>query len=379
MKSGILRKTVTALLGTGVGLTAAWYGLGKYLVKYTSEPKRIDKDGKLYYLDYYGNYDSPIIKFVIKMIRPVRNAGCSCMCVRDSLGHTVTGRNFDLPHFDKNRSQTGLNVVIRCAPRNGYKSIAIADAADISVLRVPYYSGSLDNPKTDRRYLALLPYICMDGVNEKGLFVTVLALDTKEGEHPVYQNRKGKESVIVSVLLRKMLDNCASVEEAVEYADKFNMINTLGHDFHVFISDITGKSAVLDWRYDRMTVTYTDIVTNFYVSSDDAENCYLNGELKEKFVAPDDCRGYRFGYGHGYERFKTLMALTGDNKVNGKAVMEPEDVMNALKAVSQEFTGELTSMTQYSAVYNNMERKINVCVYPDYKHKYSFSLSGQEK
>ena len=37
-------------------------------------------------------------------------------------------------------------------------------------------------------------------------------------------------------------------------------------------------------------------------------------------------------------------------------------------------TVTVISMTQYSAVYNNKERKIEVCMYPDYSHKYSFKL-----
>ena len=374
IKMKLIRKTVTVILGTGLGLAAAWHGLGRYLGKFTSKPKRIDKEGKLYLLDYYGNYDSALVKFPIKLVKPVRDAACSCIFTKDEEGNYITGRNFDLPHFDKNGNRTGLNVVIRCAPKSGYKSIAIADAAFVSVLRVPYYSGSLDKSETDKRYLALLPYLCMDGVNEKGLFVTVLALDTKKGEHPVYQKRKGKEQVIISVLLRKILDNCVSCEDAVSFADKFNLVNTLGHDFHLFISDVNGISCVLEWRYDVMTVTHTDIATNFYVSSDDAEDCYLEGELKEKFTAPDKANGYRFGYGHGYERFKTLMRLSEENKVDGNAVMNEERVMEALKTVSQEYTGELTSMTQYSAVYNNREKKIEVCIYPDYNHKYNFML-----
>ena len=374
MGKSIIRKTVTVILGAGLSIAAAWHGLGSHLRKYTSDPVRIDKEGKLYYIDYHGNYDSALVKLPIKLVKPVRHAGCSCIYTKDEEGNPVTGRNFDLPHFDKKGNPTGLNVVIRCAPKKGYKSIAIADAADVSVLGVPYYSGSLDDPKTDKRYLALLPYICMDGVNEKGLFVTILALDTKKGEHPVYQNRKGKEKVIISVLLRKMLDNCASIKEAVSYADEFNMVNTLGYDFHLFISDADGNSCVLEWRYDVMTVTYTNLATNFYVAYDDAEDCYLKGELKERFVAPEDTFGYRFGYGHGYERFKTLMRLTQESKVKGETVMNADKVMKALEAVSQDYTGELTSMTQYSAVYNNKERKIEVCMYPDYSHKYSFKL-----
>lgn len=45
-----------------------------------------------------------------------------------------------------------------------------------------------------------------------------------------------------------------------------------------------------------------------------------------------------------------------------------------LEAVSQDYTGELTSMTQYSAVFNNKEQKIEICMYPDHSHKYSFKL-----
>ena len=68
------------------------------------------------------------------------------------------------------------------------------------------------------------------------------------------------------------------------------------------------------------------------------------------------------------------MSETQESKVNGETVMNADKVMNALEAVSQDYTGELTSMTQYSAVYNNKERKIEVCMYPDYSHKYSFKL-----
>ncbi len=353
-----------------ISLFLDWIILGKHLRKYVSEPVRIDEEGKLYSLEYYGNYSLPLITLPYKIIRPVRNARCSCFYAKGVNGNPLAGRNLDLPHFDKNGNKTGLNVVLKCSPKSGYRSLAVADAADISLIGVPYYSGSLDDPKIDKRYLALLPYVCMDGVNEKGLFVSVLALDLKKGEHPAYQNKK----VIIPVLLRRILDNCASLEEAVRYAGDVNLVNLGGHDFQLFIVDSDGNSGVLDWRYDVMNVTYTDIATNFYVSGDDAENCYLNGELKERFAPPADPGNYRFGYGHGYERFKTIMSMTGKSRMNGEAVMDMEEAMNTLKAVSQDYTGELTSMTQYSAVYDLKEKKLELCIYPDYLRKFSFSL-----
>ena len=72
----------------------------------------------------------------------------------------------------------------------------------------------------------------------------------------------------------------------------------------MFVTDDSGSSAVLEWRNNTFIVTYTDMITNFYVAFDDAEDCYLDGGLKEKFIAPaENPFNYRFGYGHGYERF----------------------------------------------------------------------------
>ncbi|MBR4224241.1 MAG: hypothetical protein IKR73_05475 [Oscillospiraceae bacterium] len=39
-----------------------------------------------------------------------------------------------------------------------------------------------------------------------------------------------------------------------------------------------------------------------------------------------------------------------------------------------EYTGELTSLTQYSAVYHNSDKSVDICVYPDYSEVYRFSV-----
>ena len=354
---------------------AALFGCILYLRTFVSEPVRQDKDGKLYYMEYKGDYTSPLVTVPINMVKPVRKAGCSCFSAQDPDGGYITGRNYDLPHFDKQGNETGLNVVLECAPENGCRSIGTADAVWLSLLGQPYYAGGIDDPKTEKACLALLPYLCMDGMNEKGLTVSILYLDVKDGEQAVYQQRSGKQDVILPVLLRQMLDSCATVEEAVALADERNVVNIFGADFHLFVTDAAGRSAVLEWRYNEMTVTYTDIVTNFYVSWDDAEDCYKDGQLKEKYISAQDADGYRFGYGHGYERFATIMHRSDEYKINGQTVMDTAAAMDTLKAVSQEYTGELTSLTQYSTVYHNNERSMDICIYPDYTEVYHFTLS----
>lgn len=55
--------------------------------------------------------------------------------------------------------------------------------------------------------------------------------------------------------------------------------------------------------------------------------------------------------------------------------MNDTEVMDALKNVSQEYTGELTSLTQYSVIYHNSEKSMELCVYPDYSEMYYFELN----
>lgn len=347
-----------------------------YLKSFYTKPARVDKEGKLYYTEYTGDYESPFVTVPFSKIKPVKKTGCSAFYTQNPEGEYDTCRNYDLAHLDDSGKETGLNVIVKCSPKNGYKSLAIADAAMFSNLGIKYYKGCLDDGKTSTVLLAFLPYICVDGINEKGLVVTIHALDLKDGEEAVYQTDENKEAVIITELLRHILDNCATVEEAEALAKDRNLINTFGADFHIFVTDASGKSAVFEWRYNTLTVTYTDIITNFYVNYDDAEDCYIDGALKETYIAPDEnAKGYKFGYGHGFERFKTLMKVTEEHAGENGTVMDENEMMDALQAVSQVYTGELTSLTQYSVIYHNNSPGMDICSFPDYTNTYHFDLN----
>ena len=349
-------------------------GFYLYLQSFYSKPTKIDDRGRLYYIDYTGDYYSKFVTGPFGKLKPVINTGCSAFYTANKDGGFDTARNYDLAHLDKDGNTTGLNVIVKCTPKGKYRSIGIADFAMFSYLKLDYTEASFDDKKFSDVLLALAPYICVDGINEKGVVCTIHALDLKEGETSVNQNDPGKDSVIITELLRLILDNCASVDEAVDLANNKNLINTFDADFHMFVTDANGKSAVLEWRYNKLEVTYTDIITNFYVNSDDAEDCYIDGKFKETYVPPvANKKGYRFGYGHGYERFKTLMSGMETFESDGKTVMDMNDMMNLLEDVSQEYTGELTSLTQYSVIYHNSEPSMDICVYPDYTKMYNFN------
>ncbi len=76
-----------------------------------------------------------------------------------------------------------------------------------------------------------------------------------------------------------------------------------------FVTDSNGDHVVIESRNGKVTVTDSDIITNFYLSYDDAEDSYRKGELREGAIELTDENGdklYHFGYGHGYNRFNTI-------------------------------------------------------------------------
>lgn len=347
----ILKKIGLILLSVLGVLLAAGLGLLIYFRCSIKNLEPIDDKGRLYSVEYRGNYESALIRFVVNCIQPVKNAGCTVMAASNTEGDMLTLRNYDLAHPDKEGNPTGLNVYVKCEPEDGYKSIGIADMAWASFAGLPYYEGTFDMGKPGKALLALAPYMCMDGMNEKGLCVSILALDIKDGEHAAYQTDKAKESVILTELMRRMLDHCKDTAEAVEMAKSVNVVNSLGFDFHLFVNDATGNSAVFEWRYDTLTVTYTDVVTNFYVAYDDF-------------------------YGHGRDRFDEATEFLNKNKAGGEtACLTEEASKEILSAVSQEYTKEMTSYTQYSAIYNMSDKSLRIWVYPDYSTFFDFSLN----
>ena len=368
-----MKKNAAFALGLGAAaLTAAGAEAWK-LSRSLDGLHRVDEQGALYYTEYRGNYYDPFLRLPIRLLG---SGGCSSFFCRSEQGELLSCRNYDLPHRDKDGNVTGLNVVLRCRPKGRYASLGVADAAWLSMMKLPYAMGTLEDAPAIPA--ALLPWLTMDGINEMGLCLSIHALDVKEGEQAVRQKVRGRETMSVNELVRIGLDSCADVEEFLALADSVNMHHLLKNDFHVFATDASGAAAVLEWRCSELYVTRQDAVTNFYVCADDAEDCYMKGQLKERFTEPPVCaRGYHYGYGHGYGRFftlaETLCAHGSDEETT--AVFSERDAAALLQAVSQEFDGgDLTSCTQYSAVYHHEKLSLDIFSMRDYENMYSFSL-----
>ena len=343
--------------------------------------ERIDDDGYMYEMDCdYDDCNNPTLLKITEEYG-IYDAGCSAFVTFNETGDSVlTARNYDYKHTTPEGEITGLNVAIHCSPEGKYRSIGIADAYWLDYEKGTFCSGVLDDETTDISLLALLPYVCMDGINEKGVSVSILKLDIKEGEEPVYiQKVEGKTTIGHSVLMRYILDSCASVGEAVALAEEYNIVGAFGMNFHIFVTDANGDSVVLEWRYGKMYVTDVNVVSNFYSGFDDAEDYYKNGVLVENVVRLDSTvKEYRYGFGHGYHRLTGIVSaleryidFTEDEYITK---MTKSQAMHILSVAAQDPGTEATSMTQYSVVYDTKNCSAVVCMHQDYDSVYTITL-----
>ena len=157
----------------------------------------------------------------------------------------------------------------------------------------------------------------------------------------------------------------------------------MGMDFHIFVTDSTGASVVLEWRNNILKVTETNAVSNFYSGFDDADDYYKGGQLIENFVKLDNSvMTYHYGYGHGFHRFTGIVSALEryidftdpDYATKMTTRMTPEQAMRILSVAAQDPGTEATSMTQYSLIYDAKNLTAKVCLHQDYDIVYTITL-----
>ena len=357
-----------------VGQAAAWQPSKGELV-------RLDEDGYLYYLDYAKDYYSD------EVLRALEDSGatkpaCSAFFTHTLDGSPLTCRNYDKLHTvsAEDPTPTGLNVVLHCALPGKYESIAMGDAIYCQKDNPLLTRGGPDTEGFSVDMVDTIPYQCMDGINEKGLVASILMVDIKEGEEPARMIAGS------SILLRRLLDDCADVDGAVSYVNSCDLEPADWQSCHVFVTDAAGKSAVIESRNGEVSAVETDVVTNFYVGSDDVADSYRDGKLREDAVKLVDENGeprYRFGYGHGYHRFTALASqLEMHRDANADAYrtrMTEAEALVMLQSVAQNEQTKAagTSCTQFSCMYRNAARTVSVWPFQNWQSSYTFNTSGE--
>ena len=149
-------------------------------------------------------------------------------------------------------------VIIHTKPEGGYESISTSSLEFVGVKRSWLPSR---NHKKNEIILACI-YVPLDGMNEKGLYISNLVAGDKE---KTAQNT-GKTSVTTTTAIRLVLDKAATVDEAVALLENYDMHSVIGFAHHFAIADASGKSVAVEWVDNKMYVSEAKVLTNFYVT-----------------------------------------------------------------------------------------------------------------
>ncbi len=203
--------------------------------------------GGLYLLTHYGDREELFQKENQKGIdNPLRNQTwryCSLFSTTadDSV---IMGRNWD-------NQNVGSIIVSLYHPPRGYASISFSRAIDMGF---PLNVGLEDFRSSEfGNKLLLAPFYAMDGINEHGLAVSVAGV-----REISVKPKSGIESVCITFLIRKILDQAKNIEEAVNLVEKYipfdldkNSLNC-----HLFVADSSGKSVILEYVEDQWKRIY---------------------------------------------------------------------------------------------------------------------------
>lgn len=249
--------------------------------------------------------------------------GCTCFCVKNKQGTVYYGRNFDWEEH--------TSILVHTSPKEHYKSISMVDL---------YYLGC---PGGFRMYLPwniknLLKaaYLPFDGMNERGVAVALLRVP-----HAECEKKESRITINSVTAVRMLLDNSASVDEAVELLSQYN-ITFLGNvPVHYFIGDATGKSVVVEFLDGKMEVIEADLPWNSV----------------SNFIMDD-----RYNEGTGIDRYYTANKMLKRKKgdINDKEAME------ILENVKEQ--------TVWSTVFNLQSRQADICYGENYEIVNHFNI-----
>lgn len=256
--------------------------------------------------------------------------GCSTISVPNANGGYLFGRNFDW--------ETCNAMIVQSAPESGYNSISTVNTDFIRMSGVDL--GKLP----DKAQALICLYAPLDGMNEKGLAVSVNMIQ----DNATINQNTGKPGLTTTTAIRLLLDKAANVDEALAMLEQYDMHASMGYMMHLAIADNTGRSVAVEYIGNEMAVVETPTVTNFYLAEGEK-----NG----------------IGTAQSHERYDILMDTFAAHDA-----MTPDEVRDALDSVSKDNFNEFES-TEWSAVYDLDTGTARYYHRENYDKTYTFMVS----
>jgi len=282
----------------------------------------------LYELRYEAPYHVGVLPispvYPASSVQAERAFACTCFSAIAASGNRVMGRNYDWSDHPV--------LVLITKPAGGYASVSVLDMSFLG------YSSENDPLRHPAR-LVDAPSLPCDGMNERGLAVGMMAVD--EAKSP---NGPGMPVIGALGLMRVLLDNAATLEEALALMGKYYVAFGQGTPIHYFVADRSGASAVVEYFKRQLRVFRAErpwqVSTNFIF----AQTSEVVG------------RALCWRYARATDRL---------SKTDGR--LDPTGIFGLLEAVSQPSTG-------WSSSYDLTEASLELALGRKYATTYRWTL-----
>ena len=262
------------------------------------------------------------------------------------------GRNYD---YFKNPTMVTVSH-----PKKGYASIAVSDMS--------HFGYSLEKlPESLAQKLSCLAaiYAPVDGINEKGLCTSIMALPKQAS-----QQSTDKHDVGTSVIMRLWLDRCATVHEALDLASTVDIRHdiTVGSGYHYMIADANGDCAVLEFDKEDGWKSMT-------VRKDPSQNYMLvtNHLLSPKYYTTEPDAAVGNPHSKSWWRYETAGGYLEDHR----GILTLQEAQECLAQVHWKDllweTGTVED-TQFSNVYDQKNITLDLRNWNDYDTTVHFEL-----
>ncbi|MBU0492674.1 MAG: linear amide C-N hydrolase [Chloroflexi bacterium] len=278
----------------------------------------------LYTMYYVGAYPTDQLD-----VRARPGWACSLFAALGDPAHRLYGRNFDWDYSPV--------VLVFTDPPTGYAAVSMVDIAYLG-FGAGHAQGLTDLPLEERRSLLYAPLLPFDGLNERGLAIGMAAVPPGQ-----MTPTPGKDTAGSLGIIRKMLDEAATVDEAVAVMQRYNVDMGGGPPVHYLIADATGHAVLVEFYQGEMVIMPNDTpwhrATNFLRAA--------AGDTPE-------------GLCNRYDRLGVRLTETGGRLTVAEA-------MTLLADVAQ-------GITQWSVVYDMSTGGVRVAMNRQYQNAHDFRL-----
>lgn len=345
--------------------------------------KQVGDNPYLYYMEYKTPYNldeliekdaasnSALVDYVVSKIGKGLPIKIKSSQVKDENGElgTFNCTSFQAKKADGDGYYYGRNydyfknptLVTLSHPKDGYTSLAVTDMSHVG-----YGLDKLPTSFMKKIMCLAAIYAPVDGINEKGLCTSIMALPKMAS-----QQDTEKHDVGTSVIMRLFLDRCATVQEAIDLVNTVDIRHdtVVGSGYHYMVADAFGDCAVIEFDKENgwktMIVRKSPDSTYMHVTNHLLSDKYFTTEPDPSVGNPKSKSWWRYEVVRDY--------LSGKEGV--VTLEEAQECLSLVHWVDLQWEGSTTvEDTQWSNVYDQTTGTLNLRNWNEYDKTYTFQI-----